>query len=93
MTRWNLELSVFNFEIEHGAGRDHCNADGLSRITMKCPRENCPDCKQLRGKPLPGRKPRVADKNELESDGNDGDAVFDYCVEATPHENAGEPPQ
>ena len=59
MTRWNFELSGFNFDIEHRAGREHCNADGLSRITVRCPRKNCPDCKQLRGKPLPGRKPRV----------------------------------
>ena len=48
---------------------------------MRCPREDCPDCKQLRGKPLPGRKVRKAETPEEESDGDEGDSVFDYCAE------------
>jgi hypothetical protein len=77
--RWNYELQGYNFEILHRPGKDHSSCDGLSRITVRCPREDCPECKQLRGKPLPGRNLRKVQKEE-ESDGDGGDSDFDYCV-------------
>ena len=32
LARWIGELSVYNMEIVHRPGKDHVNADGLSRI-------------------------------------------------------------
>ena len=32
LARWIEELAVFNMEIVHRPGKDHVNADGLSRI-------------------------------------------------------------
>jgi hypothetical protein len=80
LIRWNYELQGYNFDILHRAGKDHTNCDGLSRITVRCPRDDCPECRQLRGRPLPGRKLRKGQKEDEESDGDEGDSDFDYCV-------------
>ena len=40
LARWLLELSSYNFDVIHRAGRHHANADGLSR-------EMCKQCKKL----------------------------------------------
>ena len=32
IARWIEELAVYNMEIVHRPGKDHVNADGLSRI-------------------------------------------------------------
>ena len=32
LARWIEELAVYNMEIVHRPGKDHVNADGLSRI-------------------------------------------------------------
>ena len=50
----------------------------LSYTTRK---EDCPDCKQLRGKPLPGTKLRKVETRRDESDGDERDSVFGYCVD------------
>ena len=46
--RWVLQLSTFNFEIEHRRGVNHGNADALSRKVpkrrMACMRDRCPEC-------------------------------------------------
>ena len=60
LPRWPEELSHFDMEIIHRKGKDHCNADGLSRIpdttSSKCdcyqagskletlPCRGCPHC-------------------------------------------------
>ena len=46
MARWLHTLQQFQFSIVHGAGRDHGNADGLSRVPTspcgQCARVDCP---------------------------------------------------
>ena len=46
--RWLARLAVYDFEIEHRAGKSHSNADALSRVEYKpkrrCDRQRCPDC-------------------------------------------------
>ncbi|XP_078481582.1 uncharacterized protein LOC144742635 [Ciona intestinalis] len=42
LARWIAMLDTYNFEIIHRPGRDHGNADGLSR--KKCGIEGCPEC-------------------------------------------------
>jgi len=32
ITRWKMRLQEYSFNITHKAGKDHCNADTLSRI-------------------------------------------------------------
>ena len=32
LARWIMELAVYNMGIVHRPGKDHANADGLSRI-------------------------------------------------------------
>ena len=45
MVRWLHTLQQFQFSIVHHAGRDHTNADGLSRApTSPCRQCTCPDC-------------------------------------------------
>ena len=42
LARWLKELSQYNFEIEHRAGRQHANADALSRCNTEGPMDcNC----------------------------------------------------
>ena len=45
MARWLHALQQFQFSIVHRPGRDHSNADGLSRVPSS-PRRQCtrPDC-------------------------------------------------
>ena len=38
--RWIKILSIYDLEVEHRQGRNHGNADGLSR----CPCDNCRHC-------------------------------------------------
>ena len=83
MARWNYELQGYRFKIAHRAGKLHGNCDGLSRITVKCPRPDCPECKKLRGMQLPGRKARGKNKKE-ESDGDQDHGDFDYLVDYLP---------
>jgi hypothetical protein len=48
---------------------------------VRCPREDCPDCAQLKGKPMPGRKPRDVEKTaEKETDGEGSGSEFDHYV-------------
>ena len=46
MARWLHTLQQFQFSIVHRAGRDHCNADGLSMVPAspcgQCTRVDCP---------------------------------------------------
>ena len=46
MARWLQTLQQFQFSIVHRAGRDHSNADGLSRVPTspcgQCTRVDCP---------------------------------------------------
>ena len=46
MTRWLHALQQFQFSIVHRPGRDHGNADGLSRVPssscIQCTRPDCP---------------------------------------------------
>ena len=46
MARWLHTLQQFQFTIVHRAGRDHSNADGLSRVPTspcsQCTRVDCP---------------------------------------------------
>jgi hypothetical protein len=93
MTRWNYELQGYDFTIEHRAGSLHGNADGLSRITVRCPRPECPDCRQLAGKPLPGRKTRISKTAESESDGDKGESDFDYCADDPWESSSPSPPE
>ena len=59
LARWLTTLETYNYEIQHRNGKDHANADSLSRRTPRsCPREDCTDCLQTR-KP----KPEVKQKN------------------------------
>ena len=40
MTRWLLDISTYDLEIQHRPGRQHNNADGLSRAhCSQCGRE------------------------------------------------------
>jgi len=49
LARWISQLQQYNFEIQHRAGKDHGNADGMSRRPIHlCPREDCPDCGHYR---------------------------------------------
>ena len=55
IARWQNKLSGYDFKIEHRMGTKHSNADGLSRIYLPCPREDCPECKLIRASTgLPG---------------------------------------
>jgi hypothetical protein len=90
MTRWNYELQGYDYKIEHRVGTLHGNADGLSRITVRCPRPDCPDCSQLVGKPLPGRKQRTT--NSSDTDGDHGESDFDYCADEHREPNYTPPP-
>ena len=45
MARWLHTLQQFQFSIIHRAGREHGNADGLSRApSTPCKQCTCPDC-------------------------------------------------
>lgn len=46
LARWLSTLSEYDFQIQHRAGRQHGNADGLSRRpdARKCKRLDCPIC-------------------------------------------------
>ena len=47
VARWILQISSYDYEIEHRKGALHLNADGLSRKEhnkRKCKRESCPEC-------------------------------------------------
>jgi hypothetical protein len=41
LSRWLEELSQYNMTIQHRSGRNHSNADGLSRIPELLPKCNC----------------------------------------------------
>ena len=48
MARWLHTLQQFQFTIVHMAGRDHGNADGLSRVpTSPCGQCTCVDCPRV----------------------------------------------
>ena len=48
MARWLHTLQQFQFSIVHRAGRDHSNADGLSRVpTSPCGQCTCVDCPRV----------------------------------------------
>ena len=54
--RWAFQLSQWRYTLTHRPGKDHANADGMSRLVkahaqvpaissrMKCPFKECPDC-------------------------------------------------
>jgi hypothetical protein len=46
IAQWISIVDMYDFEIEHRRGSLHQNADGLSRIPIKCKCSNysCPDC-------------------------------------------------
>ena len=50
VARWIVQLSCYDFDIEHRKGVNHGNADGLSRkeikVRHKCRRDTCPQCPQ-----------------------------------------------
>ena len=51
LARWIEELAVYNMEIVHRPGKDHVNADGLSRISdslVQCERMNSGICFTMR---------------------------------------------
>jgi len=49
LARWISQLQQYNFEIQHRAGKDHGNADGMSRRPIHlCPRDDCPDCAEYK---------------------------------------------
>ena len=57
LARWLAILEAYSYTIEHRPGKDHGNADGLSRIppeklTRKCAREDCDDCSRLKSAPV-----------------------------------------
>ncbi len=75
MARWLEILSQFDFKIEHRAGKNHSNADALSRLP--CDPDDCPcyDSKTiLTSLPCGGCEKCVA-KNELWSNFNEIDDV------------------
>ena len=41
LTRWNLALQPYTFEIQHRKGRDNANADALSRLPRKDKTDQC----------------------------------------------------
>jgi hypothetical protein len=51
VARWIVQLSCFDYEMEHRKGTQHGNADGLSRkeakVKRRCQRDTCPDCLKL----------------------------------------------
>ena len=48
MARWLHALQQFHFSIIHRPGKDHVNADGLSRApSSPCRQCTCPDCPQV----------------------------------------------
>ena len=51
MTRWLHALQQFQFSIVHRPGRDHGNADGLSRVPLfpcrQCTRPGCPPLAEI----------------------------------------------
>ena len=45
LIRWITRLQQFDYEIVHRPGKDHGNADALSRMVRgNCGREECPEC-------------------------------------------------
>ena len=44
LARWLSILGEFKYTVEHRKGEIHLNADALSRIPRRCPREDCPNC-------------------------------------------------
>ena len=71
MARWNYKLDTFDYEIVHRPGKEHANADSLSRITRRCPREDCPECSLLK---------RAKNKKSPKDDA-DIDSDLDVCHE------------
>jgi transposase InsO family protein len=56
LARWLTTLETYNYEIQHRSGKDHANADSLSRCPPRlCPRTDCDDCSQ-------GRKAKEPEK-------------------------------
>ncbi len=46
LARWLSVLETYDFELTHRKGREHQNADALSRSPLiRCPRDDCFDCK------------------------------------------------
>ena len=52
LARWLEELSQYNMVLQHRAGREHLNADALSRVTL-----NSETCEALRAGIRPGQLP------------------------------------
>ena len=44
LSRWLTILGAYRYTVEHRKGEIHLNADALSRIPRRCPREDCPNC-------------------------------------------------
>ena len=44
LAHWLSILGAFKYTVEHRKGEIHLNADALSRIPRRCPREDCPNC-------------------------------------------------
>ena len=64
--RWIAELESYQpYTIKHVPGKDHVDADALSRIRRICGYENCPHCLQWRQK---NRKCRGSDSEDSVTD-------------------------
>ena len=47
MLRWCDAVNKYNFELQHGPGAKHQNAEALSRVLLKrCSWEGCVDCRE-----------------------------------------------
>ena len=72
VARWLQRLSPYDYTIRHRPGKEHLNADGLSRQRCRpCKRPGCSDCKiiKVRGKP-------VAELPDVNCDADEDDAGF-----------------
>ena len=72
MARWLHTLQQFQFSIVHRAGRDHGNADGLSRV----PTSPCGQCARVDCPPVDTAIEVVDQPFDAESIGNSEDAVL-----------------
>ena len=73
MARWLYTLQQFQFSIVHRAGRDHGNADGLSRV----PTSPCGQCTRVDCPPVDTAVDVVDQPFDAESVGDSEDADLD----------------